>query len=448
NVIYGIIEDDFGNLWLSTQRGLAMGEIFPADAPVPENIQFTNYDMKDGLPGNEFNSGAFLRRIDGELIFGGVNGLLHFFPDSIRENRKPPAVVITGFKIFEKEITLDSAITVKKRIELSYQDNFFSLEFSALDFREPEKNRYAYRLEGFNDNWIYSGTRRYVTFSHLDPGKYIFRVRASNGANIWNKKGASLSIIILPPYWMTFWFRLLVGTIFLFGMVWVVRQIATRKLRRRLRELEVHQKLQNERDRISGELHDHIGANLTDLATGLEIAKKYLEKGELPDTVENLDFLEKHTRSTIEELRETIWSLNHKTSTIEEFCEKIMEYIHKRTMLSGSPEINLQENIEISQIFTPEQSLNLFRICQEAVNNALKHACAKKIEITIEVKHSTGLRISIKDNGTGFDILKTEEEEGGFGLINMKRRAQRIGAKLVVTSVNKCGTNIEIYFPG
>lgn len=448
NSVYGILEDNNGNLWLSTQKGLAMCKLFPADVTVPESVHFINFDVKDGLPDNEFNSGAFLRSGNGELFFGSVNGLLHFFPDRIKENRNLPPVVITGFKIFEKDVALDSAVTEKKRIELSYKDNFFSLEFSALDFREPEKNRYAYQLEGFNKDWIYSGNRRYVTFSHLDPGKYIFRVRASNGANIWNKEGASLSIIIRPPYWMTTWFRLLVGTMFLIGIVWAVRQIATIELRKRLREMEMHQNLQNERNRISGELHDHIGANLTDLATGLEIAKRYLGRGKLPDTEENLDFLEKHTRNTIEELRETIWSLGHKTSTIEEFCEKMKEYIHKRTRLTGAPEICLQENVENSMIFTPEQSLNLFRICQEAVNNSLKHACAKKIEITVEVKQHAGLRICIKDDGTGFNVRALKEDEEGFGLTNMNRRAQRIGAKLVISSSANVGTNIEVCFPG
>lgn len=447
NSVYGILEDDRGNLWLSTQNGLAKCVLFPPDAPVPQRIEFFNYNVNDGLPDNEFNTGAALHSRSGELWFGTVKGALHFFPDSIRVNARAPTVVFTDFKIFEKPVKLDSAITEKKQITLNYSDNFFSFEFAALDFREPQKNQYSYKLEGFTDEWVYSGNRRYVTFNQLEPGNYVFRVRASNSDNIWNENDTSIAIHIRPPFWMTLWFRLLMGMALLIAIVAVVRQIATRPLREKLREMEVQQQLQGERERISGELHDHIGANLTDLATGLEITKRYLKIGKLPNTGENLDFLEKHTRNTIDELRETIWSLNQNASTVSELCEKLREYIHRRTKLDTPPVIHLQENLAIARTLTPEQSLNIFRICQEAIHNAQKHAAAQNIDINFEIAQDGALKIEVRDDGAGFEDHQFSANGSGFGLINMKRRAEKIGANLDIQSAKNRGTRITLHLP-
>ncbi len=444
NSVYGILEDDRGNLWLSTQNGLAKCVLFPPDAPVPQRIEFFNYNVNDGLPDNEFNTGAALHSRSGELWFGTVKGALHFFPDSIRVNARAPTVVFTDFKIFEKPVELDSAITEKKQITLNYSDNFFSFEFAALDFREPQKNQYSYKLEGFTDEWVFSGNRRYVTFNQLEPGNYVFRVRASNSDNIWNENDTSIAIHIRPPFWMTLWFRLLMGMALLIAIVAVVRQIATRPLREKLREMEVQQQLQGERERISGELHDHIGANLTDLATGLEITKRYLKIGKLPNTGENLDFLEKHTRNTIDELRETIWSLNQNASTVSELCEKLREYIHSRTKLDRPPVIHLQENLAIARTLTPEQSLNIFRICQEAIHNAQKHAAAQNIDINFEIAQDGALGIEVRDDGAGFEDHQFSANGSGFGLINMKRRAEKIGANLDIQSAKNRGTRITL----
>ena len=447
NSVYGILEDDDGNLWLSTQNGLAKCKFFPQYAALPERIEFFNYNVNDGLPDNEFNTGAALRSRTGELWFGTVKGALHFFPDSIRMNARAPKVVFTDFKIFEKAVELDSAISEKKQITLNYRDNFFSFEFAALDFREPQKNQYSYKLEGFADEWVYSGTRRYVTFNQLEPGDYVFRVRASNSDNIWNENDTSIAIRIRPPFWMTLWFRLLIVMALLIAIVAVVRQIATRPLRKKLREMEVQQQLQSERERISGELHDHIGANLTDLATGLEITKRYLKIGKLPNTGENLDFLEKHTRNTIDELRETIWSLNQNASTVSELCEKLREYIHGRTKLDTPPVIQLQENLAKTRMLTPEQSLNIFRICQEAIHNAQKHAAAQKIQISFEIAQDGALKIEVCDDGAGFENQQFSANGSGFGLINMKRRAEKIGATLDIQSLINNGTRIAIRLP-
>ncbi|MFQ5584898.1 MAG: protein kinase, partial [Calditrichia bacterium] len=192
---------------------------------IPKTESFTNFYSSNGLPSNEFNSGGILLSRNGEIYLGTTNGLCFFHPDSIKQNNHVPEIVFTSFKIFEQEIRLDSALSEIKTIELSFKDQFFSFEFAALDFVDPLKNQYAYRLEGLNQDLIYCGKRRFVSFSHLDPGKYMFTVKGSNNAGVWNEQGTSVRLIIHPPFWRTWWAYLIYGII-LIGMVvggkWVV----------------------------------------------------------------------------------------------------------------------------------------------------------------------------------------------------------------------------------
>ncbi|HLP46474.1 MAG TPA: triple tyrosine motif-containing protein, partial [Candidatus Kapabacteria bacterium] len=207
NVIYGILEDSKGNLWLSTNKGLSCFD------PVSEI--FKNYDIKAGLQGYEFNGGAFYKTQSGEMFFGGQNGFNSFYPDRIEKNNHIPPVVITDLKLFNKPVDIKSGsplekhISYTKEITLSYTDNIFSLEFAALDYNNPPKNQYKYMLEGLHKNWIYLGYQHNISFTGLEPGKYILRVKASNNDGIWNETGTSLKIIITPPFWKTWWFRFL-----------------------------------------------------------------------------------------------------------------------------------------------------------------------------------------------------------------------------------------------
>ena len=203
NVVYGILEDDAGRLWISTNGGLARFD--------PRTGAFRNYDVSDGLQSNEFNTGAYYRSPDGEMFFGGIQGLNAFFPDAIRDNPYRPPVVLTAFKRFNQAVELDRPISEIEEIALSYRDDFIGFGFAALDFRSPEKNRYAYQLEGFDDRWVEAGRRREATYTNLDPGRYVFRVKASNNDGVWNPRGASVRIVIRPPFWATWWFRALVA---------------------------------------------------------------------------------------------------------------------------------------------------------------------------------------------------------------------------------------------
>ena len=203
--VYGILEDDKGNLWLSAGDGLIRFN--------PEEETFRNYTVSDGLQSREFKHHAFRKLRDGRMLFGGINGFNIFHPDQIGENDLAPPVVITGFNIFnepvkpgEKDSLLQKHISQTDTLTLSYKHSVISFEFAALNYIATENNEYAYKLEGFDKVWNYSGTNRTATYTNLNPGEYTFRVKASNNDGVWNKEGASLRLIIKPPFYRTWWF--------------------------------------------------------------------------------------------------------------------------------------------------------------------------------------------------------------------------------------------------
>jgi len=198
NSVVGMLGDDEGNLWLSTGKGLSKFN--------PQTETFRNYDVSDGLQGNEFDGvKAYFKSKTGEMFFGGLNGFNSFYPHQVKDNPHIPPVVITDFKKFNESVKLDKAISETKELKLSYKDRFFGFEFAALDYTNPRKNQYAYKLEGFDKDWIYSGNRRYASYTNLDGGTYTFRVKGSNNDGVWNEEGTSVKIIITPPPWKTWW---------------------------------------------------------------------------------------------------------------------------------------------------------------------------------------------------------------------------------------------------
>ncbi len=203
DVISGILEDRHGFLWISTNKGIC--RLNPSDGTV------RNFDLSDGLQGNEFNQFAFtMDRQTGEMYFGGSNGFNMFHPDSIRTNTFVPPVVFSSFARYntddEEGRALDvPGIAARQSITLSYKDNIANIEFAALNFYNTAKNQYTYKLEGFSDNWIQLGTERRATFTNLDAGEYVLRVRGSNNDGVWNTEGAALQLTVTPPWWKTRW---------------------------------------------------------------------------------------------------------------------------------------------------------------------------------------------------------------------------------------------------
>ncbi|WP_448700552.1 two-component regulator propeller domain-containing protein [Mucilaginibacter sp. AW1-3] len=259
--IKGITEDKQGNLWISTSNGLTRFN--------PQTFAFKKFNMADGLQGMEFESNAALTTNTGEMLFGGTKGLNTFYPDKITTNRFVPPVYITGFQIFNKKISptdenspLKTEISLTKQITLSYRQSSLEFEYAGLNYTTSRNNQYAYKLEGFDTSWSYVHNTRKAAYTNLSPGTYIFRVKASNNDGIWNETGASLVIVIDPPFWLTWWFKILVlaiigGSVYgLYQNKLAVIQKQKKRLERQVEErtAEVNQKV-NELQAVNEELH-------------------------------------------------------------------------------------------------------------------------------------------------------------------------------------------------
>jgi signal transduction histidine kinase/ligand-binding sensor domain-containing protein/DNA-binding response OmpR family regulator len=259
NVVYGILPDGKGNLWLSTNKGLSKFN--------PQKKTFRNYNVNDGLQSNEFNTGAYYRSEKGEMFFGGINGLNYFNPDAIKDNPYKPNVVLTSLKIHDQYVSarnnnsiLQKAISETDEIILSYDDDVITFEFAALDYSASQKNQYAYKLENFNDDWIYSGSVHAAAYNNIPPGEYIFRVKGSNNDGVWNEEGIALTLIIKPPWWGTWWAYILYGLLFLCGLYLIRRYELNRLNLKNQLKLE---KVVTDSLRSLDQLKSHFFANIS-----------------------------------------------------------------------------------------------------------------------------------------------------------------------------------------
>lgn len=197
NTIFGIRIDERGRVWITTIQGISCYD--------PVTRTFKNYSVASGLQGNEYNLNSCYRDADGTMYFGGMNGFNFFHPDSIRDNTFIPPVYVTSISIFNKPVRLDTSMMLKRHIVLAYNENFVSFDFVALNYRKPQLNQYKYILEGVDKEWVASGTTRKASYTNLQPGQYVFRVMGSNNDGVWNTAGISISIVVTPPFWRTWW---------------------------------------------------------------------------------------------------------------------------------------------------------------------------------------------------------------------------------------------------
>lgn len=236
NEIRSVVEDDQGKIWIGTIDGISRLD--------PLTEIFTNYDQSDGLQVNEFSRYSTLKTEGGELFFGGLSGFNFFQPDNIENNPYKPPVYLTNLKLSNQPVDitdtdspLQENIALADTLVLSFKENVITFDFIALNYTRPEFNQYAYMMEGFETDWNYVGSQRNATYTNLDPGEYLFRVKASNNDGIWNEEGTSLTLIITPPFWQTTWFYIL-AAIFICAAIFGIYRLRVRTIRERNRQLE------------------------------------------------------------------------------------------------------------------------------------------------------------------------------------------------------------------
>lgn len=416
NYIRGIVGDERGKLWISTNHGFARFD--------PEAEAFLTYDISDGLQSLSFNYNACLKDSKGRIYFGGVNGFNVFHPDSLQTNRIAPPIVLTSFKVFDKPFKLDQSISRIKKIELSYKQNFFSLEFAALDYTAPEKNQYAYKLEGFDKDWIYSGNRRYANYTNLGGGDYVFRVKGSNNDGVWNEEGASVRIKIIPPFWETWWFRIVV----LLSVV----GLATAFHRYRIAKLK---EVERVRAHIAADLHDEIASSLASVRLYSEV----IQRQKIPEETKNLvGRIRNLSQQVMEGIGQIIWSVDPRHDALSDLMEYMRQQANQLCTAAGLS-LRLRFPAEVKPFtLTPEQRRTIYLIFKEGLNNIIRHSRCTQVELTCKQEKNV-FEFVLQDNGRGFDVSC---KNNGHGLGNMQQRARAVGANLEIRSEPEKGTTI------
>lgn len=436
--LHALSLDEQQNLWIAGGN-----QIFCFNTAKRE---LTKYSKKHGLHIPRFMSGV--KAIDdesGSIFLGNNDGAVFFNPDYIQPETDSLEIYLTELLLNNEPFVSDTVITFKERIELDYHQNFVTFRFASNEYIEPDEVVYQYQLTGVDESWVQSIQRGFANYTQVPPGNYLFKIRARSHSNNW-QGSYQIPVTITPPFWKTRWF-LGLSLLTIIGLfVLVVRRVSYQRLKEKNRKLEVKEKIQRERERISRDLHDNVGAQMTNLITGLEMAQIRFDKGEKKTVRKALEVLNKEARYTMTELRETIWLMNRETITVNEFVKHLKRYLNKQIAVYHEIEVILESNCEQNWLLKPRYSVHTLRIVQEAFNNTCKHAEANRFTIAIKCKASISrLIIKISDDGKGMDVKK--ERGSGNGLENMEKRVNYLSGQIEIKSKPGSGTIIVIKFP-
>ncbi len=418
--VYGILQDEAQRLWLSTNHGIVL-----FDDRLPEGRKFKNYTYADGIAGDEFNRRAYCRLRNGELLFGGPNGVTRFHPGKVHDNPAVPPLVLTGFRKLGKSVIFDRDVADVTSVELNHDESVFSFEFAALNFSNASKNQFAYMMEGIDKDWVHSGTRHSVNYAYLSPGTYVFRVKASHNSGVWNKNEIAVLVHIHPPYWATWWFITL--------CVCAVAGLIATVVRARVRRLLEMERL---RSRIARDLHDEIGSNLSSIAMASDLLGRQSEFG----TKERgkLSEISSVALSTVKDMKDIVWLLNPGNDSLDDLFLRMKDTA--TTLLEGChytlrfPEQSNGKRVNL------EWKRNLYLIYKETLTNIIRHARATSVAIDVRVE-ADRLVLQINDDGMGFD---PNTVRSGNGLKNIHERAGLMRARLNIEAHPGSGTTVRL----
>ncbi len=477
DVVYGIKADKEGYLWLSTNSGLSRFN------PVKET--FLNFNSSDGLATEQFFWGAAARTIDGKIYFGSVKGLTGFDPLNVGLNRNIPAVVIKKVRIADRIFSSDNWIKEDTEIEISHKENNFSLEFAALDYTAPEKNQYAYKLEGYDKEWIYCGNRRYVSYTNLDGGLYTFRVKASNNHGIWNEEGTSIQIIVVPPFYKTTWFYILmviIGTGLIIGLV----KIRTRHMEQRNKELKeeivrrreseealkIARKKAEESDRLKSDflaqMSHEIRTPINTLLSFSWILRDEFEEHLTPEHEEIFSTM-KRAGNRIVRTIDMILNMSQIETNTYELVPRVFD-LYEKALLPSCKDLNQKAKdngltLEIinkeKENFIEADEYMIGQLFYNLLDNAIKYTKEGGVTVTI-IHQNEDILVKISDTGIGisdeylprlFDPFTQEEtgytrkyEGNGLGLSLVKKYSEMNNVRIEVKSKKNVGTEFTVIF--
>lgn len=418
---YGILEDGNHDFWISTNKGLIF---FNRQANV-----FQNYTVNDGLQSNEFNTAAFYKGASGTFYFGGVKGFNWFTTLAAPRSAVQPGVAITSVEINDQPYHAEAAFKNQSTITLPYNNNSIAFHFAVLDFTRPPANKIQYQLSGWDKAPITSSDMN-VQYANLSPGNYSLKYKSANSSGKWSAEQL-LSITIKAPYWKTGWFYILLAAMVIAAVILVTRRIAQQKLKQKILTLERRYEMDNERQRIGREMHDDIGAGLTQISLMSEAAKR----NNTP--VNQLDEISVTSRQLVASISEIIWSMNAENNSLGHLFSYMREQLHKLLEHAGVKyTIDFTTNTE-DCILTNEQRRNILLTTKEIVHNAVKHSKSGLISVTATINNCY-LTVRIDDDGIGFN---TGDVFSGNGLRNINKRMEQMGAVLHVTSLINKGSS-------
>jgi ligand-binding sensor domain-containing protein/signal transduction histidine kinase len=430
--VYGILQDRFGDYWFATAGGLTRYS--------PGSGVHTTYQHQPGDStsiSHNFIICLYESPRSGDLWIGSNGGLSR----ALRSENEPVPVRPPTANPQDNRFAIPAVINELDALNLSWRQNVFSIGFAALNFTQPQENRYAYKMEGFDANWIAAGTRRYATYTNLDPGEYVFRVKASNNDGLWNETGKSLRISIAPPPWRTWWAYLIYAAVLISGIYGILR-FRIREHRRKIEaQANIERAKAEERERVrkknAADFHDEAGHLLTKITLFLELARR--QSPGRSALGEYLDKIEEHTKSLAGGMRDFIWGLDPEKDTLLDTLTRLRDFGNRlfqdnEVRFTAGPLAEEFRHI-IQEIDDRRAIVFIFK---EAMHNCLKHAHARNARLDAALENGK-LRITFSDDGRGFS---TAEKSDGYGVKNMHSRATKIGASLTVCAEDGKGATV------
>ncbi len=466
NAISAMVEDRHGALWLSTSQGVSRFD--------PTTESFTHYSISDGLVSHSFMLGASVRRPDGRIFFGGINGLASLVPDSVRANPYIPPVVLTSFRVFTEEIKLEGPLQMAARVDLPFDRNFVAIDFAALDYSTPEKNRYTYRLFGVDPEWIDAGNRTFASYPALPPGRYTFWVRGSNNDGVWNHTGATIEIVVHPAWWATWWVRTIALLMFAVTVVRVF-QYRTKRIRERTMELEAinaslsdqmfkRRRAEEQRERLIPELE----ARNTELERFTYTVSHDL-KSPLVTITGFLGILERDLADDDPEgVSRDVDQIRTAAGRMQQLLDELLDLSRAGRLVNPPTAVDLGEVVEDAVALLEGQAadrgvtitidrdmpvvygdrVRLLQVFQNLVQNGIKFMGNQndpRVDIGARQQDQEWV-ISVRDNGAGinpayhekifglFDQLEPDQEGTGIGLALVHRIVEVHGGRVWVES--------------